>query len=146
MSQAISQFMHQDHQRCDQLFAQAEDALDSGSGAEELAAFLKAMETHFQMEEDLLFPPFEEATGMKGSGPTEVMRTEHQQMRGLLEQMRASLDSGNAAEALKPAETLMILMQQHNLKEENILYPMLDQQLDRNALIPSLESLRDGQG
>ncbi|TRZ68118.1 MAG: hemerythrin domain-containing protein, partial [Rhodocyclaceae bacterium] len=27
------------------------------------------------------------------------------------------------------AETLLILMQQHNMKEENILYPMCDQAL-----------------
>lgn len=143
MTQAISKFMHQDHQRCDQLFAQAEDALDAGGGAEELRSFLAAMETHFKMEEEQLFPPFEEATGMKGTGPTEVMRSEHQQMRGLLQQMRAALESGDAPKALRPAETLMILMQQHNLKEENILYPMLDQQLDSASMIPTLEALRD---
>ena len=28
------------------------------------------------------------------------------------------------------AETLLMLMQQHNMKEEHILYPMLDQALD----------------
>ncbi|MDT8445612.1 MAG: hemerythrin domain-containing protein [bacterium] len=140
----ISLFMHQDHQRCDHLFAEAEDALDAGGGAGELSAFLGAMACHFDMEETILFPVFEDKTGMKGMGPTEVMRQEHQQMRQLLAQMQSSLDQGDTQAALRPAETLMILMQQHNLKEENILYPMLDQQLAKDEMIPQLEALRDG--
>ena len=31
------------------------------------------------------------------------------------------------------AETLLIMMQQHNMKEENILYPMCDQHLAEEA-------------
>jgi iron-sulfur cluster repair protein YtfE (RIC family) len=32
-------------------------------------------------------------------------------------------------EILEVGETLLILMQQHNMKEEGILYPMVDQHL-----------------
>lgn len=35
----------------------------------------------------MLFPAFEAATGMTGGGPTQVMRMEHQQMRGAPTQM-----------------------------------------------------------
>ena len=38
------------------------------------------------------------------------------------------------------ADTLLIMMQQHNMKEENILYPMCDQHLS-NELAPLLERL-----
>ncbi len=44
------------------------------------------------------------------------------------------------------AETLLIMMQQHNLKEENVLYPMCDQHLSSRSteLLALLESgLRD---
>ena len=38
---------------------------------------------HFEMEEAVLFPAFEEATGMT-QGPTMVMHAEHVQMKGVL--------------------------------------------------------------
>lgn len=76
----------------------------------------------------MLFPAFENATGMT-QGPTQVMRMEHGQMRELTEQMNQALAAQDADAFAGAAETLLILMQQHNMKEENILYPMCDQAL-----------------
>jgi hemerythrin-like domain-containing protein len=79
-----------------------------------------------------LFPAFEAASGMAG-GPTQVMRHEHAQMRDLLEQMRGALARRAADTFAGAAETLLILMQQHNMKEENILYPMCNNSLASQA-------------
>jgi hemerythrin-like domain-containing protein len=57
------------------------------------------------------------------------MRMEHGQMRGLLVQMAANLAVRDAEDFGGNAETLLILMQQHNIKEENILYPLCDRTL-----------------
>lgn len=76
----------------------------------------------------MLFPAFENATGMR-QGPTQVMRMEHGQMRALVGQMEAALAARDGEGYAGAAETLLILMQQHNMKEENILYPMCDQSL-----------------
>lgn len=123
----------QDHHRqCDTLFAQAEHAAGRGDWntcAAAFAAFAAELERHFQTEEDILFPAFEAATGMQG-GPTRMMRMEHGQMRGLLVKLAANLAVGDAEDFGGNAETLLILMQQHNIKEENILYPMCDRSLD----------------
>ena len=62
-------------------------------------------------------------------GPTKVMRMEHQQMRNLLARMSEAVSSGDGEEILEVGETMMILMQQHNVKKEGILYPMADQHL-----------------
>ena len=62
-------------------------------------------------------------------GPTQVMRGEHADMRATLAQLRAALASHDLDEFGGEAETLLIMMQQHNMKEENILYPMCDQHL-----------------
>jgi hemerythrin-like domain-containing protein len=62
-------------------------------------------------------------------GPTQVMRMEHVQMRALMDDAAAALANGDADDYLGLAETLLIMMQQHNMKEENILYPMCDQHL-----------------
>ena len=43
--------------------------------------------------------------------------------------MSEAVSSGDQEEILEVGETMMILMQQHNVKEEGILYPMADQDL-----------------
>jgi hemerythrin-like domain-containing protein len=81
------------------------------------------------MEEEVLFPAFEAATGMTDSGPTFVMRMEHDQMRGLLDQMGAALERGDQNALLDQGDTLLMLIQQHNQKEEGMLYPMSERAL-----------------
>lgn len=104
--------------------------------------FQKAMAHHLAMEEDVLFPAFEARTGMR-SGPTGVMRTEHAQMRGLLQEMALAVANADHDRYLGLSETLNMLMQQHNLKEENMLYPMSDQVLDgeRDEVIRSMDAM-----
>jgi hemerythrin-like domain-containing protein len=119
------------HKHCDELFADAEAAVAAGDwdhGQARLTGFRDDLETHFRTEEELLFPAFEAATGMT-AGPTQMMRFEHAQMRDLVAQMSAALASRDAGTFAGAAETLLIMMQQHNMKEENILYPMCDRSL-----------------
>lgn len=54
-------------------------------------------------------------------------------MRDLLFRMSAAVQSQNQDEYLGYSETLLIIMQQHNAKEEQMLYPMADQVLGQNA-------------
>lgn len=51
------------------------------------------------------------------------MRGEHDQMRELLVAAKFALDARDEDDYSGTAETLLIMMQQHNMKEENILYP-----------------------
>ena len=76
-------------------------------------------------------------------GPTQVMRMEHQQMRNLLARMSEAVSNGDPEEILEVGETMMILMQQHNVKEEGILYPMVDQHLAsyREELIERMDAV-----
>ena len=127
----IQQFMAGDHRRCDDIFVQVEQAIAAAQWERARAVFAdfqRAVLQHFEAEETLLFPAFEERTGMT-QGPTAVMRSEHEQMRELLDAARDALAAQNADAYSGEAETLLIMMQQHNMKEENILYPMCDQHL-----------------
>lgn len=138
----IRSFMTDDHRRCDDLFAEAEQAIGKGNLEAAQAAFGHFRTTvlaHFASEEKTLFPSFEAKTGMT-MGPTQVMRMEHEQMRALLDDALAALTTGDSEEYLGIADTLLIMMQQHNMKEENVLYPMCDQHLS-NELAPLLERL-----
>ncbi len=132
---SIVQFMTFDHRRCDELYADAETAWNEGDGEralELLRAFNLGMLRHLGMEENLLFPAFTEATGMVG-GPVQVMTMEHDQMRGALKQMMEAVESGDSDGAFAVGDTMVILMQQHNVKEEGILYPMIEQHMQGSA-------------
>jgi len=123
--------LHNHHKHCDELFAEAEAAGLNGDWVASAASFVRFHDellAHFATEEQVLFPAFEAATGMSG-GPTQMMRFEHAQMRELLEQMQAALDQRGRDAFAGTAETLLMLMQQHNMKEENILYPMCNRTL-----------------
>jgi len=138
MSITTPLFRH--HKHCDEIFAGAEEACADGNweaGEKAFAHLVDQLEAHFCSEEELLFPAFESATGMT-SGPTEVMRGEHRQMRDLLAQMGGALAARDADTFGGAAETLLILMQQHNMKEENILYPMCDNALSTSGIEATL--------
>lgn len=131
----VRTFMTEDHRHCDDLLAQAEQAiarkeLDVARAA--FAHFRNALLAHFDSEEKTLFPTFEAKTGIR-MGPTQVMRMEHMQMRALLDDADQSLVDGAIDDYLGNAETLLIMMQQHNMKEENVLYPMCDEHLSAEA-------------
>lgn len=132
----ISDYMSGEHKACDEAFARAEESVAKGDWAAAEAGFKtykRAMDRHLAMEEEVLFGAFEEETGMSGAGPTEVMRQEHVQMRGLIDEMKTAVNAKDANEYLGLAETLLVLMQQHNLKEEGMLYRMMDQVLASQA-------------
>lgn len=131
----LSTLMTDDHRACDHDFAGVESLVNKGDwpgAAAQMAAFGHALNTHFRAEEELLFPRFEAVTGMR-TGPTAVMRGEHVEMREFLERMSAAIAVRDADEFSGEAETLLIMIQQHNMKEENILYPMCDARLAAEA-------------
>lgn len=131
----IAALMQDHHGRCDATFADAEDAVRRGRWAEGralLAAFGRDLDSHLAAEEEILFPAFEQVTGMR-EGPTQMMRYEHGQMRSVLAQMVAAAAGQDGEEFAGAAETLLVLMQQHNAKEEHILYPMCESALTAEA-------------
>ncbi|MBV7537533.1 hemerythrin domain-containing protein [Duganella sp. sic0402] len=143
--QKIATYLDQDHRRCDDQYAMAESDVilrhwaDAGS---HFGAFLNLFERHLEKEERVLFPRLDQALG-NGYGPTVVMRAEHRQMRGMLAEMKTAITQQDSDAFFDQADTLRILMRQHNLKEEGILYPQADfvlaQQAD--AVVSSMASL-----
>ncbi len=131
----ISDFMAGDHRACDGLYAEAEAAVAAGEWDEataRCAAFTDALARHFAWEEETLFPAFEASTGMT-EGPTAMMRMEHDEMRDLCAALAAAVAARAPDDFLGAGETLVVLMQQHNMKEEQILYPLMDRSLGGEA-------------
>lgn len=125
-------YFTEDHRACDAIWAEVEAAVDAGDDAGAKAAFdrfAQRTRRHLNMEEEVLFPAFERATGMHGGGPTMVMRMEHERMRAVLDGMAAAAASGSWEDVSDHGDTLLMLTQQHNMKEEGMLYPMADARL-----------------
>ncbi len=126
---SIKEYMTTDHRECDNLYAPLEEALNEGDFEKALELFLpfkKAMLKHFAMEEEVLFPKMEEFMG-SGEGPIYVMKMEHAQIRSIIDQLGEAIEAKNQEKALGLGETFMIMTQQHNMKEEQILYNMAEQ-------------------
>ena len=132
---SILEFMRDDHRECDHFYAEAESALiakETEKAADAFERFVRSTLHHFDMEEKELFLAFEKRTGMMG-GPTQMMRYEHQQLRSLLESMRLALSENRINDFFGIGESMMIMLQQHNMKEEQMLYPMTDRALGGDA-------------
>lgn len=127
--ETINDYMMGDHRTCDAVFERAESAAEAGDFAtleREATEFLKRITTHIEMEERLLFPAFEERTGMGEGGPSATMRSEHRTMEGLFEEMRAAIAAKDVAAYRTASKQLGETLMQHNQKEEQMMYPMLD--------------------
>ena len=140
----ISNYMKEEHRECDTLFAEAEKAIATENwedANEKFLAFANETLTHFKKEEETLFPAFEAQTGMT-EGPTQVMRYEHEQVRNLIGNMAEALENQDKDACLSLSESMMILLQQHNMKEEQMLYTMCDTQLPPQLKESTLETMK----
>ena len=89
---------------------------------------------HARKEDEALFPALEAMLGAEAS-PTAVMRVEHASIHTQAGLLRSLLADGGAAATLRAcAEELITLLDMHFEKEEQMLFPMIEQMLDADAL------------
>jgi len=139
----VNQFMTGEHRVCDEEFANLENMVDGGKFEEAkalLERFLNHMRSHFSMEEEVMFKEFNNCSG-GGCNPTIVMIMEHDQMRNLFLQMEEALEAKDKNRFLGVSENLLFVMQQHNMKEEQIMYNMVDNALNSDDIIEKMKAL-----
>ncbi|MFZ0888536.1 MAG: hemerythrin domain-containing protein [Candidatus Binataceae bacterium] len=96
-----------------------------------LSQFIFGLRRHIRMEEDHFFPLFEDRSRIPaGSGPTAVMRAEHQEIEATLRAVEKLFDAHDCAAVIQTIEGQRAhpssLFRSHDAKEENVLYPMAD--------------------
>lgn len=129
----LSSLLTQHHRLCDQRLEHTADAVVRGdwdAAATSYASLHTELTRHISLEEDVLFPAFEKASGTI-EGPTAVMRAEHIGIRKLLDELAASIDRRDADDFQHAHARFGLLMVDHNRKEEQILYPACDHLLRR---------------
>lgn len=124
----ISATFEQDHDRLDALFTtfQQQKRKDVAKAREAFAEFKLGLQRHIVWEEDVLFPKWEENSGMAEGGPTQVMRTEHRIIGDCLEAIHRKVQANDPDSELEE-QRLVDVLTPHNMKEERILYPSIDQ-------------------
>lgn len=123
----ITAFYGEDHDRLDELFKtfQTSKRSDFAKAKEAFKEFKVGLQRHIVWEEELLFPMWEEKTGMIEDGPTPVMRFEHEQIRQLLEAIHRKVEE-QGLDTDQNEQALVNLLSSHNRKEERALYPAID--------------------
>lgn len=125
----VTEYMQADHKRLDRIYNNFQTAIqenrweDASGYFDEFSLGLKR---HIKAEEDILFPAFEEKTGMHDGGPTAVMRIEHKDIHVELDRLLDGTDGKDAALVSDASDALRNLLLDHNAKEEQILYPESD--------------------
>ncbi|MFD1622659.1 hemerythrin domain-containing protein [Thalassotalea marina] len=127
----INNYFSVDHQKLDCLFEAFISHRTKGddNGYNYFQLFHKGLIQHIEWEEKILFPFIENLVPMS-QGPTSVMCEEHGQIKVLLEIIDHKLASQFNGEILEITQLTTILAA-HNLKEENVLYPMIDNNINQ---------------
>ncbi len=142
---SVTGYLQADHDRLDAIALEVDGLAAGGSFAEALRRFGEfacGLGWHIDVEEQVLFPAFEEKTGMT-RGPTTVMRAEHVDIRERMRRVTAALEASDAAATKAALGELTALLGAHNMKEERMLYPMTDRALGsaeaQEALVRRIE-------
>ena len=143
--ETISTYYETDHDRLEELFKKFQELkrTDFPKAKAFFKEFRFGLQRHILWEEEILFPLFEQKSGLIHGGPTEVMRSEHRIIVKYLEAIHEKVkahdpDSDNNEQML--LNTLFV----HNQKEEHILYPAIDQSVsgqERAAVFTSMKNI-----
>lgn len=131
----VMDYLMTDHRRLDGIMESCRALAAAGNmkgAGSRFMDFRKGLMRHIKIEEGLLFPEFEAATGLdRSSGPTGVMRHEHAEIIRLLDLIQDVFESAQpvASEFESLRSAVAALLAEHNGKEERILYPMTDRML-----------------
>jgi len=125
----ITDYLQTDHRRLDGIMESFKSALRDErweDASSDFREFVLGLRRHIRIEEEILFPVFEEKTGMTEAGPTFVMKMEHKEINELLDRILSATDGHEGATASEAAGILISILTDHNMKEEHILYPESD--------------------
>jgi regulator of cell morphogenesis and NO signaling len=140
--QSATEYLSADHHRIDALIADICALIEDGEleRADYSCGDLDtALRRHIRIEEEILFPLFESQVRL--SGPTAVMRMEHRKIEGWLDELEDSLAALSRPQASTAMAELVQVLEEHDRKEEAIVYPRIDEVLspgERRELVARL--------
>jgi iron-sulfur cluster repair protein YtfE (RIC family) len=130
--ESLAAALEREHREIDGGIEAFLDKLDAGSlTAEPLTAALAALRRHIYLEEVLLFPPIR-AGGLVM--PIFVMIREHGEIWQTMDAVADLLGAGTDSDRLRDTcRRLLSQLEQHNAKEEPVIYPHADTDMPPEA-------------
>lgn len=140
----LADALEREHHEIDDGIEAFTAALAIGSSQRErLLRAVAALRRHIYLEEEFVFPPMR-AGGMVA--PLFVMVREHAQLWTTLDALESELASDADEGVLrKRCHELMVQLQHHNPKEEQVIYPQADAVLTGTASDDLLAFMQSGQ-
>lgn len=136
MNTTISEYMRDRQKRCDSLFSAAEQAVGSqqwDTAHDSLSQYCDALEEHLAMEEKVVFPAYEAETSLP-TDATGTLRAEHREFRSLMRRLEDAISQRDEKAYLEHSRMLDRMLREHERKEGELLYPLIDTALaGRNA-------------
>ncbi|MEO7123284.1 MAG: hemerythrin domain-containing protein [Lacisediminihabitans sp.] len=132
MSETLGAALEREHREIDGGIEAFIESLPAGKNEPaQLVGAMSGLRRHIYLEEEFLFPPLR-AAGMMV--PLFVMLRQHGELWQAMDALSALLDSDSDADALEAScRTLLDLLDEHNSKEEPIIYPQADKILTADA-------------
>jgi len=130
---SVTEYLSWDHDRLDALLESVRSAVerrDWDAARRYFHDFQGGLDRHIRLEEEILFPRFEQSTGR--TDPTAVLRREHGRIRAALDLLARALDQGEGREFRVGLASLLTVLPDHNVKEEQVLYPATDAALSED--------------
>ncbi len=139
----LAEALEREHRQIDGGIEEYTKALSDGdSDPAPLVRAMDGLRRHIYLEEEFLFPPLKEG-GL--TMPIFVMTREHGELWDAMDALDALLAGTTASETLQNAcRELLAKLDNHNTKEEPIIYPQADAKLDPDATARLHEFLDEG--
>lgn len=144
MDERVADALEREHRAIDAGIAEFYEGLANEElRIEGLSTASQALRRHIFIEEELLFPPLR-AAGLYA--PVTVMLREHAEIWSLLDELDRPLGASGCGDVLAElCADLERVLEKHNMKEEQILYPQADAIVDAEVKRDVLDQLDRGQ-
>ncbi len=144
----ILEFMSKDHERLESIFKQFQSSKkDQDSATRFFHDFKAGLERHIVWEEEILFEYLETKqkslrTSMNISNPIALLRMQHTQIKDYLDKIHKSIENMNIATDDLEA-WLTEILDDHNIQEEEIVYPWIDEELSEEEINEAFEKMNN---
>lgn len=143
-SRTVAGYLCWDHRRMENLLHEGAHLAASGDwprARATLEAYADALLRHADIEDEILFPAYERLSGGMADSPTAMMRHEHVEVRAALHDLVRAAHNADQPALYAALARLAAVVIEHHAKEEEILFPGMDEALDaaaREALVDQL--------
>jgi len=149
MSETSNWLVH-DHGKYDALLAECEELAEEGLWEDALRVyrqFLEELKLHMRMEDEILYPLYEEQYG-DPRGELTYLQGEHDNIAWLLHELAYVLKRNNTEHFLDSVRPLHKALNRHNANEEELFLNLEDDSilLRRDEIMQRLNSMQDEAG